>query len=471
MDDKLETERRGVKVSKGIEVDESGMVRITWRINSDHGDQILICVTDPIPPDTTVQLPSGDDGDWQESDEQIEYERTLSPEATLTTGYRLDCEDPAAAADAQEPPSVHVGAPVGERKKSLTRGETDQVFTFNDGRSPDTVSPPPTSRGAHETEHDVGTDAGTEFDQFLGTIGEFNAPDDELSMTDIISGRTDSRDNSDTTGPHEDDDQSDGGDDTTDAVDPSNATANVDGLATEPSDGDRPTADSSERRTDTPDSENRPTGDGDDQQTDVDDDTSAVGDEGESHSSVGDEGESHSSGGDTEASASEGVNASSDDIVETFIRHLEEGLSEEQATRLQEGLTDAVMPRSSLEVRVMYLQSRFQELSAYIDALEEFIDEHGSGDRVLAELTDDVETVQDQLDQTEAELDALTKRVDSAETHTESLETAFESRQQSIDDRLSELETVIETVRDGQQTLGDRVSGLETFRESLKDAM
>ena len=466
MDDKLEIERRGVNVSKGVDRDESGLVRITWRIVSDHGDQILVSVSDPIPPDTDVQLPSGDSGDWHESADHITYERELTPKATLTTGYRLDCEDPAAAADAQAPPVVQVGAPAGKTKKPLTRGETDQVASVNDGRSAAPVSPSSSSRGTldreREDEPESAPDTGNELDQFLETVGEFNAPEDEVSMTDIMSGRADGRDHSVKTETQDDGEHADEADDTTDTGDRPSATVDVDEVSTETPDADRSATDSTESQATPSDSENQPTGDGDDQATEADDGTHPVG---------GDEGDTHSSGGDTEATANGQPNVTSEDIVDTFIHHLEAGLSEEQATRLQEGLTDAVLPRSSLEVRVMYLQSRFQELSAYIDALEEFIDEHGSGDRILAELTDDVETVQDQLEHGEAELDTLTARVDSTETHTESLETAFESRHHSVDDQLSELESAIEDVRDGQQALDDRVSGLETFRDSLKDAM
>ncbi|SIS10299.1 coiled-coil domain-containing protein [Natronorubrum thiooxidans] len=109
-----------------------------------------------------------------------------------------------------------------------------------------------------------------------------------------------------------------------------------------------------------------------------------------------------------------------------------------------DGLSDLAGSRSSLELRVMYLQSQLQDLATYIDAMEEFLDDHGTGEDVLTEVLDELHAVREQLECVREEQTTLDTRLDALEDRTDQLESTFERRQETVDADLHQLEASAE---------------------------
>jgi predicted nucleic acid-binding Zn-ribbon protein len=186
-----------------------------------------------------------------------------------------------------------------------------------------------------------------------------------------------------------------------------------------------------------------------------------------------------------------------------------------------ETLRDALAPATpepepsvprSVEVRIDRLQNRTEDLAAYTDALEEFIDEEGTGAAViegvrtdLAEVRADVAAVEERLaaveetderlvgrlDDARADLDAATERVSSVESDLnglvervetteddlDALRTTVEGLEASVADLEGETDASVEAVeervddlRADVRDLGAELDELRAFRERMRDA-
>lgn len=147
------------------------------------------------------------------------------------------------------------------------------------------------------------------------------------------------------------------------------------------------------------------------------------------------------------------VSAEGDGIVAAIAEEVRAG---EAADEDLETLTEALnLTRPSLESRVRYLQNEMTDLAAYTDALEEFIDEHGSARGLLSELRDGLADVEDKV----SDLDArVTDRMDTLD--------AVEEQVADLDERLDERAEETATVED---ELADVQSSIRSLREDLRD--
>lgn len=147
-----------------------------------------------------------------------------------------------------------------------------------------------------------------------------------------------------------------------------------------------------------------------------------------------------------------------DSTLEALLDELEsDSLDDEQVTRLFETL-EAARPRSQT-VRLRSLESRVQELSAYADALEAFIDESGTAN----ELIDKLEVTQDALVSLEERSDAFEERTDDVESRTEALEETVES----LEDRIDSLGDTMATVEANQASMQRQVDAHDDVIEKL----
>lgn len=89
--------------------------------------------------------------------------------------------------------------------------------------------------------------------------------------------------------------------------------------------------------------------------------------------------------------------AVNDTLVDALLAELEDGgLREEDRETLAEHV-DVNFP-NSIGVRIRHIQDNIDDLIAYRNALEEFIDENGSAEAVIEQLEASVEDVRDELD-------------------------------------------------------------------------
>ncbi|WP_096391357.1 hypothetical protein [Halopenitus persicus] len=128
---------------------------------------------------------------------------------------------------------------------------------------------------------------------------------------------------------------------------------------------------------------------------------------------------------------------------------------------------DLGTPRS-VDVRISRLQSRMEDLAAYADALEEFIDEEGTATEALEETRERTEAVADALADAESRLEAA---ADERRTVRENVETV----ESTLDDALAELEILedrvadVEAVESDVERLDATVSDLESTVGAVDD--
>jgi chromosome segregation ATPase len=121
---------------------------------------------------------------------------------------------------------------------------------------------------------------------------------------------------------------------------------------------------------------------------------------------------------------------------------------------LREIFTAEVQGDARLEARIRHLQTEVADLKAYTSALEEFLDQYGSGETVVDRLDDRLEGVA-------ADLDAMAATV---EAHDDDLAT-MEERLDRLDRRHRELADAFSGLRDALEDSQARLSALESRLE------
>lgn len=140
-------------------------------------------------------------------------------------------------------------------------------------------------------------------------------------------------------------------------------------------------------------------------------------------------------------------------VVEQLVAELRTGqVSEESVTFLREELGAGRPPRS-VEARLKQLQTDLADVRAYTNALEAFIDEHGSGDEIV-----------DRLERRLASLEAAIEEVEeSADGHGDHLDRL----QADVDDLDAEVDALSREFGD----VADQVAGLRADLEAVEDRL
>ena len=131
--------------------------------------------------------------------------------------------------------------------------------------------------------------------------------------------------------------------------------------------------------------------------------------------------------------------------------------------------------------RINRIQSDIADLRAYTDALEEFLDEHGTGEELIEEFSERLDAFEAELDAYEADIEAATSTAEQASNEVEDvsgevseLGHEVDDVEASLDDLRDWVESVeadVEAVRDelGDGEIDDRLSGLESDIEDLNE--
>ncbi|WP_458190446.1 AAA family ATPase [Haladaptatus sp. NG-WS-4] len=129
------------------------------------------------------------------------------------------------------------------------------------------------------------------------------------------------------------------------------------------------------------------------------------------------------------------------------------GEVDETDLRLIQQELDLDTPEST-NVRIRHLQSRVDDLSAYTEALEEFINDNGTAQSIIAEFETEVETVRDELGDVHADIE--TTKDESAQAR---------ARVADLENNLTDLETELDELRE----FGSDLDVLESQLDNLED--
>lgn len=165
---------------------------------------------------------------------------------------------------------------------------------------------------------------------------------------------------------------------------------------------------------------------------------------------------------------------SEDTVAARLIAELEAGdVTGSELSTLREHLDDGA---ESDAIRLEYVQKRLSDFDAYVDALEDLISVHGSGDDAITDLderlddlADEVATVRQRQDEMADRLDALSRSLDD---HAAALESHLVTHEADVDDLRTEIrrrsEVMCEEFNDLQQSLDEDLAALETEIEAFE---
>lgn len=150
--------------------------------------------------------------------------------------------------------------------------------------------------------------------------------------------------------------------------------------------------------------------------------------------------------------------------------------SDEDLEVLGDHLSSLVEPesrgRNSFDARLQRAESELNELSAYTDALSEFLDERGSGQEILDDLKDQTANVESRLETVAGEVSDLDERlettVDDVGDIDERLEAA-ESRDERLADRFDAVDDRHEETTDRLDEVTDRLNTVDVHIETLEN--
>ncbi|WP_302080375.1 hypothetical protein [Salinibaculum rarum] len=123
------------------------------------------------------------------------------------------------------------------------------------------------------------------------------------------------------------------------------------------------------------------------------------------------------------------------------------------------------------DARVEKLQSDVADLRAYTDALEEFLEESGTGDQLIQDFESQLESFDQTLDDVQSELSETNTTVSEVRTEMDDVNDDVESMGETVDDLEQSLATVEENVAEIEEkvTNGDVAGRLEDIESEIED--
>ena len=450
----------GITVDKTVTADEFPVPAVVFLLESTKSEPTHVRLTDEIPESFPMERvgfhPDFESDRWTAyKDHRVEFERDIDPGETVKTVYGIRTDDTSDLSEFLIEPKLKELSPREQEEAADIEGVLgpDNSQLVRDVLSGDRSSLPGVD--GEEPADPLGTDAddplagatgGASAEADLGELApEMESEDVEPAdpsavngdgdgaAVDIESADTAAADSEESAVPEAEPDA-------TDEADPAVDDEEID---------DQPETDEQPEIDDQPETDEQPEADEpttvDDTEPDPEATTEPVT---TSPRAVNDDLESAVSAtadGDDEDSSS--VVAVEGGIAAVLAAELRNGnVSEEDRALLKKELGSGV-PRS-VEVRLSRVQSQVEDLSAYTDALEEFIDENGTATEIFGDLRSDVEELS-------SELDEITVDLDSA---------AAERADLSAD--LATVRTGVNTVERDLEALDERVAGNE---ESVDD--
>ena len=163
-------------------------------------------------------------------------------------------------------------------------------------------------------------------------------------------------------------------------------------------------------------------------------------------------------GGEDEATEDVSAASTNGSVVAAMATEIRQNNVSVDDLRLLQRAIDQLSDQSSsgaTDARIDRLQADISDLRAYTDALEEFLDENGTGEQLIEEFDSKLETFRSDLDELEnslAEMDDTVERVDS-----------------DMDEVQSEVDTMSADVEDVEATLSDIEASVDDLDTAVSD--
>jgi uncharacterized protein YoxC len=147
--------------------------------------------------------------------------------------------------------------------------------------------------------------------------------------------------------------------------------------------------------------------------------------------------------------------------------------------QLSDGDTNGSAPSSGArDARIERLQTDIADLRAYTDALEEFLEENGTGEQLIEDFESQLESFSSDLDAMESELAETSETVESVASEMSTVSSEMDEVTDEVGDiesSVSEMEESVETLQSAVEELetevteGDVAGRLDTIEEELTE--
>ncbi|WP_436924288.1 hypothetical protein [Halosimplex amylolyticum] len=187
-----------------------------------------------------------------------------------------------------------------------------------------------------------------------------------------------------------------------------------------------------------------------------------------------DSGGSSGSSGSSGGGSSGGGVALDDADVDTLVGALateirNQNVDAEDVKLLRKAFDLADDSGGSVDARIQHLQTEVSDLLAYTGALEEFLDENGTGDEIIEEFREEVESFESELEEVRDMTSGHEESLSSVESTVEGVESSMDSLQSDMDEVLSEVEAVQDDVESVEESVGDVEGDIDDLEGQIGD--
>ncbi len=443
----------GITVIKRFEEDEFPVPAIAFEFRSERAEPVTVRLHDAVPEGVAVEdlgfHPEYGSEYWTVEDGGISFEREFDPDTEYTTVYGIRATG---TEDIEqfltEPTIAEVDPPLSDGAGAANEDDVAEV---------DVVP------GDDEALKDAIAGDGT-----VPGLGDEDAEEEAADTLDL------------------DDPTGNEGVDATEGTDPSE-TAEADG-AEEPEETEAEEAEGTESEepedtgADEPD-ETETAADADEPPVDAE---TVVETEAETEESAADDRLEDGAEPDEDEQQADGTVSAASAVDGSLLAALarevrENDLPEEDVAALRQALGVSDEPDGSVEARVQRIQRDVADLRAYTDALEEFLDENGTGRQILEEAREGIDQFEDRLDEFERTVERVEANVDETDAATRELRSdvgevrdEVEETAASVEDLEAEVATVGEDLDEVREQVPDgdlteRVEEMESDLQELRE--
>ena len=472
-----------VRVEKSFARDEFPVPAIKFRITAEGDAPAHVRLVDRIPEEFPMEgvgfHPDYESDNWTAyKDHRVEYERTFEPGESTVTVYGIRLEDPADAAGFLTEPILERPPRPGEGSEDRPGADVDDILGTDrsqlvrdalqgqgrlanqDPADPigDPAADPATGAddGAGSVDADAGGDAAPD-------APDIDAPTPRAIDSDLtaavrrepasvapVGAGADAAPGDGSEGGESDDGDTDAASTET-AVEADPAPSAAEAEAGVEAGSEAVAADA--------DAEDEATADESEDDADAYVDIGAEADDG-ADAEGGDAADESEDDADADVLAAA---AAGGGLAATLAAEIRAGEVSDADLETLRGELDPGLPRSA-DVRIRRLQSQFADLDAYVDALEEFIDDEGTG----AEL---VERLDAELEEVTAEIADLREGLDAAADDREAIHDGVDALDDDLaatDDRLDDVEGTASAAADGVDDLRGRTDAVEDHLDDVE---
>ncbi|WP_436928856.1 hypothetical protein [Halosimplex halobium] len=125
--------------------------------------------------------------------------------------------------------------------------------------------------------------------------------------------------------------------------------------------------------------------------------------------------------------------------------------------------------KGSVDARIQHLQTEVSDLLAYTSALEEFLDENGTGDEMIEEFREQVESFESELEEVREMASGHEASISEVEETVASVESSMDALQSDMDEVLDDVESVQNEVDSVQNEVDSVENTVDDVEEDLDE--